>query len=515
LWWGLRRYLWILLITIPAAAAIFIAAGSSGFGRNYEASALVVVSKPTINLAAYPRFVESVFAGGTVAERAVNEGHLSISPARLIPDHAELDPVEENIAFRVIGLHTDRRLAADIANAVASALVAQLNEIGPDVGAFKVQDIARVPEAASDAVSGAPVLGVLGAAMGLLVGAGLVGMVLTLRRPVLGAEEAAALVGAPLAGAPTLPAKKGLPPEGSRVPGLAAVVKRLYPTAQGTIVLISPPASEELRTVIAQLISIALGREAPTFLVSSRDESVRWLYEHFDPGARVVVTNTLPDAATWTRVPIVIDGPSARGSDAPQMIPEMARIVLVVRQGVPRTRLLEVASQFLPGEIAGVLFVRRGTSWPWLVSPRTPITTELQRPAQTAPAPAPAPTLSPIPTPATAPAPPVQNRYVQPSPPQERRAPTVVGRPMPASPGPGPQRPGGEARRDERPYQMPPRPQPLHGQPRREPRPIEIIDLDDLGKERRSDAERPGEPEEPRPLRRDGEPLSRPDAPRE
>ncbi len=476
LWWGIRRYLVILLITVPAGAAVFISAGASGFGRNYEAAALVVVSKPVLTLTAYARFVESVFAGGSVAERAVSEGRLSLDPSNLIPEHAELQPVEETIAFRVVGLHTDRRLAADIANAVANSLVAELNEISPDdVGVFAVQDLARVPKQASDAVTGTPVLGVLGAAMGVLVGAAIVGMILTLRRPVLGAEEASALVGAPLAGAPTLPARKGLPPAGSRVPGLAAVVKRLFPSPQGTIVLISPPGGEQGRTIIAQLIAIAHSREAPTYLVTSRDESVRWLYEHLETDSRVVVTDSLPDPATWTRVPIVIDGPSARGSDAPQMIPEMARIVLVVRQGVPRNRLLEVASQFLPGEVAAVLFLRRGNSWPWMVSPRATPGAD-RGPASP---PAATPTLSALPAkPRPAPARPG---------PAPAASPILGTRPA-AAPAP---RPSGSVpnllRTGERPRRqpsMPPAQPPPQERPQPERPPVEIIDLDELGEAR-------------------------------
>lgn len=489
LWWGIRRYFLILLITVPAGAAIFVSAGASGFGRSYEAEALVVVSKPVLTLTAYARFVEAVFAGGGVARRAVEDGKLPLDPSNVIPDHAELQPVEETIAFRVVGLHTNRRLAAQIATEVANALVAELNEISPDnVGVFAVQDTASVPNDTSDAVAGPPVLGVLGAAMGVLVGAAIVGMILTLRRPVLGAEEASALVGAPLAGAPTLPAKKGLPPPGSRVPGLAAVVKRLFPAPQGTIVLISPPGGEQARTILAQLISVAHSREAPTFLVTSRDENVRWLYEHLETDARVVVTGSLPDPATWTRVPIVIDGPSARGSDAPQMIPEMARIVLVVRQGVPRNRLLEVASQFLPGEIAAVLFVRRGNSWPWLMSPRTaPGADRLP----SAPAGG-TPTLSALPS---------QPKPAQPAPPVSTPSPAqpspAVSTPSPAQPA----RPAGSVpsllRTGERPRQQPSMPHrpvqpPLPERPRSDRPPVEIIDLDEL-KEREGDAVKPND----------------------
>lgn len=391
LWWGIRRYALIFALTIGGAVVILNAAGPAGFTRDYEASALVIATKQGIPVTAMPKFAETVFDGGSVAERAVSEGRLPIAPNDLIPDFAELEPVEDNIVFRVVGRNADRRLSADIANAVASALVEELNEAGPEVGVFAVQDTARVPEAVANAELGVPVLTVLGIVIGLLVGAGVVGFILTIRRPVLGAEEASALLGSPLIGTPTLPSKRGLPPDSAQVPGLAAVVKRLFPTPTGTVVLIAPAGFEELRTIFAQLIAGAVGRDAPMFLVQSRDSKVSWLYEHLETGPKVVVTQELPDRSTWARMTIVVDGPSARGSDAPQMIPETARIVLVVKQGSSRSRLLEVGSQFLPGEIAGVIFVKRGTTWPWLMSPRTAPAPAAAGHAGAAASPAPAP----------------------------------------------------------------------------------------------------------------------------
>lgn len=460
IWWAVRRYFWVFAITVPAAVAILLASGPSGFTADYRASALVIGSNPEVPVTTIPKIGEAVFEGGSVAEIAVRDGKLPIAPADLIPGHAELEPAEENIFFNVIGIHSDRRTAADIANAVAKAFADEMTRSGPDIGEFKVQDTARVPEQA-EAQIGAPILMVLGGIIGLLVGAGIIGLVLTLRRPVLGAQEAAALIGAPLVGTPTLPAKRGLPPEGANVPGLAAAVKRLFPTTSGTVVLIAPAGAEELRTTFAQLVAGTIGRDVPTFLVASPDRQVKRLYEHVNAGPKVVLTDSLPERSTWARSPIVIDGPSARGSDAPQMIPESARIVLVVKQGASRAKLLEVAGQFLPGEIAGVLFARRGTAWPWLVSPRT-------APAPS-PAAAPAPHAPVPPRPAEQPAPPGP-MYVD----HTKKQPAAEPRPAQASP-----RAQVEAaqRRDPEGSSMPPRSrqQPLVPQHRDEPRlPLEI-----------------------------------------
>ncbi|MEX2554375.1 MAG: hypothetical protein WEB06_01940 [Actinomycetota bacterium] len=515
LWWGVRRFLWVFIITVPAAAAIFISAGASGFGREYEATALVIATKQPLPIDAYAKLGENIFSGGAVAEKAVNDGRLSIKPSSLIPEYARLDPVQENIIYRVIGTHANRNVAADIANAVATAFVAELNRPGEGVGEFAVQDIARVPSAASDAIATVPVLGVLGIALGLLVGVAVVGMFLTIRRPVLGADEAAALTGAPLAGTPTLPSMRGVPAEGSRVPGLAATVKRLFPKPIGTIVLISAPGDEEVRTVLAQLIAATHGRETRTYLVPSKDEGVRRLYEHVESDARVIVSKELPDPSAWARTAMVIDGPSAKGSDAPQMVPETAQIILVVRQGAPRSRILDVASQFLPGEIAAVVFVRRGHAWPWLVSPRTtPLPAATTHDARVTPS-APGPTIPPRPAvlarPAPRPAQPAQEAPTahRPAPPTQQPASPPSASPVPQDrsglrpggptiEGPKPagskastqvERPGwtpaSALEREERRLRsmMPPRAQPeqpLLWQPARDPRPPRQINLDDL-----------------------------------
>jgi hypothetical protein len=372
LWWGVRKYVWVFLVTVPLAAVALLAASPGNITREYQTSSLVIAKdRGDIATDSIARLYESVFGAGTVAQRAVTLGNLPINPRDLIPDHASLEPVESNIVAHVIGSHPQLDLAKRIADSTAIALVEELNRVFDGVAEFERLGDAPLPESAVTSVSRVAPL-ILGIAVGLLAGLGAIGLLLTIRRPILSAEEASALVGSPLVGTPTLPARRGLPPEPSQVPGLAALVKRVFPKSIGTAVFISHIKGEELRTVLAQMVAATLGRDQATFLVSSPDEQVRWLYEHLTTGPKVTVTDSLPDSSAWSRFPIVIDGPSAKGSDTPQLIPESAQIVLVVVQGIRRTRLLEVSSQFLPGEITGVLFARRGTSWPWLAGPQRP-----------------------------------------------------------------------------------------------------------------------------------------------
>jgi hypothetical protein len=370
LWWGVRKYVWVFLVTVPLAAAALLAASPGNITREYQTSSLVIAKdRGDIATDSIARLYESVFGAGTVAQHAVTLGNLPINPRDLIPDHASLEPVESNIVAHVIGSHPEPELAKRIADSTAIALVDELNRVFDGVAQFERLGDAPVPESAVTSVSRVAPL-ILGIAVGVLAALGAIGLLLTIRRPILSAEEASALVGSPLVGTPTLPARRGLPPDPSQVPGLAALVKRVFPKSIGTAVFISHIKGEELRTVLAQMVAATLGRDQATFLVSSPDAQVRWLYEHLTTGPKVTVTDSLPDSSTWSRFPIVIDGPSAKGSDAPQLIPESAQIVLVVVQGIRRTRLLEVSSQFLPGEITGVLFARRGTSWPWLAGPQ-------------------------------------------------------------------------------------------------------------------------------------------------
>ncbi|MGH2783803.1 MAG: hypothetical protein ACRDJ1_00900 [Actinomycetota bacterium] len=370
LWWTVRRYLWVFLVTIPAAVVLLVTASPGAITTEYETSALVVATKRgDLATESMARLYESVFESAPVADEAVRSGNLPVRPQDLIPDYAAIEPVENTVAADVIGKHDDPSVAKQIADRTSEALVAELNRVFGGESVFAKVGDAPIP--VSEVASVSPVTPVaLGFAIGIVAGLGLIGLLFTLRRPILGGDEASALVGSPLVGTPTLPAGRGLPAVPSQVAGLAAMVKRLFPDAAGSVVFIAHARGEETRTIMAQLVAGALGKHHPTFLVSSRDQGVQHLYVQWESNPRIVVTESLPDVSTWKRMPIVIDGPSAKGTDAPQLIPDFAQIVLVVRQGASRQSVFEVASQFLPGEIGGVLFVRRGRSWPWHLGPQ-------------------------------------------------------------------------------------------------------------------------------------------------
>jgi hypothetical protein len=377
LWWGLRRFAWIFVVVLPITAGVSLLAahGAPTLGKQYKASALVIATERNFSPELFARLADTVFNGGTVAEKAVEEGKLPIDPRDLIPDFATLEPVQDNIITKVVGLNSDPQLAAAIANSAAAALVDEMNKSGPGVGKFAVQDQARVPSAPDISTSRAVPIAV-GLVAGIILGASIIGLILALRRPLLGAGEAAELVGAPILGTPTLPPlRAGRPVEPAAVKGLSALAKRLLPTLPGVTAMVSCGGDERIRTLFAQLVATVLAERDPAFLIRSDDRIVQPMYDQFSPPRNLVVGERVPDGQVWRRSAIVIDGPSAGSSDIPQSLPVRASIVLIVVEGATLTRVRDAAEQFLPGELDGIVFVRRSSRWPWMRSPAAPAST--------------------------------------------------------------------------------------------------------------------------------------------
>jgi capsular polysaccharide biosynthesis protein len=377
LWWGLRRFAWIFIVVLPITTGVSLLAaqGAPTLDKQYKASALVIATERNFSPELFARLADTVFTGGTVAEKAVEEGHLPLDPQDLIPTYASLEPVQDNIITRVVGLHSDPQLAAAIANSTASALVEELNKSGAGVGKFAVQDQARVPSS-PDITTARSVPIAVGLVAGIILGASLIGLIIALRRPLLGSGEAAELVGAPILGTPTLPPlRAGRPVDPQAVKGLSALAKRLLPTLPGVTALVSCGGDERIRTLFAQLVSTVLADRDPAFLIRSEDRSVQAMYEQFSPPRNLVVGDRVPEGQVWRRAAVVIDGPSAGTSDIPQALPIKASIVLVVVEGASLNRVRDASEQFLPGELDGIVFVRRSSRWPWVRSPAAPVQT--------------------------------------------------------------------------------------------------------------------------------------------
>jgi len=370
LWWGMRRYAAIFLVIVPLTTLIaFVAVRGTPLQKSYQTSALVIATERQFPPELFARLADAVFTGGTVAERAVSEGRLGIDPRKLIPTYASLEPVQDNIIIKVIGENRNAELSARIANATATALVEELNQSGRGVGVFAVQDHARVPTTADTSSSRALPL-IVGVIAGFLLGGGIIGLILTVRRPLLGAGEAAELVGAPVLGTPILPAVRGgRPIDVSAVKGLASLAKRIMPARPAVVALAACGGEGRYRTLLAQMISSVLAERGAVFLIPSAEQTVAGMYSIFAPPANVMVSEHIPDGKVWRMAGVVIDGPSANEVDLPQVLPSRASIVLVVAQGTPMSQVRDAAEQFLPGELEGIVFIRRSAAWPWYRSP--------------------------------------------------------------------------------------------------------------------------------------------------
>lgn len=359
LWWGVRRYAWlvVLVLTTFAVLAAYASTDLAGGAGRFRATSLVVATDLQIRAEQLPRFAATLFASGTVARETAARTGVDVAPDDLIPGSLTVEPVESTILVRVVGTDRDPAVAARLANTAATVLVEQLNAPGPGVGTFAVQERAVVPTSAEEATSPAFAI-TLGLVAGVAFAAGGVGLILVLRRPVLSAGEAANVAGAPLLGALPLPRRREAAPR--EVPGVAALVGRLHPGRRETVVLVSGRRDRAHRARLARLVARALARAGPVRYVAVEDDEPLPEGMPSEERANLVVA-TLDDLKRpETDVPAVIDGPSVEAWDVPQFLPGDARVVLVAREGTPEPALAAAARQFLPGELTGVVFLPRG-----------------------------------------------------------------------------------------------------------------------------------------------------------
>lgn len=368
LWWAVRRYL-LLLILLPVLGGIAGAVVGSAASDEYEASALIVATPSNEGdtrsiVEQLPNFAFAVFANGQVAERAVGllvaQGAVSPDwlqrPDELIEDYVELEPIEQSLAIRVKGLGGDARLAAQAANRVAMALVAEMNSALAEVATFKVQELASVPQEPLTAQSGPKGL-MIGVLAGLLFAAGIASLLVLVRRPVLGADEATEIAGVPVIGTPRLPRRAGRRAS-LETPGLGALIKRLSRGDTVRCAFVSCRGGEKDAVRLASLTTHTLARKAPVVLVATGEGATRLAAAHVDEDNVEVVDD--PHSPTLNgRRHVVIGGLSARHVDVSQVLPEETAAALVVREGVTQSAVEDAASQFADGDLAGVIFVRR------------------------------------------------------------------------------------------------------------------------------------------------------------
>lgn len=371
--WGIRKYVLVLVAALATTLTLALTGPADGVlspDRSYEASALVVARQLTIRPEQFPRAAEAVFTGGSVAEVVADQLGGDVDPGFVIPDLVRLEPVTDTIALRVIGRSASPARAAVIANLTADAFVMELNRLGPGVGEFAVQDQARPPLRRTARTSVAVPL-VVGVVSGLAFGLGLIGLILTLRRPVVDVREAASAAGGgdlltAIVELPSTRRRAVLPEE---VSGLALLVRLLFPGGEGVAALIGCGRDRRgLRAQVLRMTALLGARRRPVILLvtSASGAAALSAATRSETNVRVVedwfvqrLESAGPPPTMGADGTMVLIGVSADEYDVPQLLPPGARALLFVTEGLPRSHVERAASQFSPGTLDGVVFCRR------------------------------------------------------------------------------------------------------------------------------------------------------------
>lgn len=353
LWTAVRSYERILVPLIIAVdllcTALVLLVWPSQ--PQYRATALVTPRFLRLEAEELPQLFEAVFETGAVSQQVVEGlGRLSEEP---LGGQAFIEPLDDTVAARVVGIDVRRKQAVQIANAAAHALVAELNDIGRGVGRFAVLNPARALTVTEDHTSPLLVAMLAGPVAGIAVAAGVVGLVLAIRRPVLKSEEAHAVTGAPLL-ARVAPPVSELDVSPQSVPGLLTLLARLFPDGGGTGLLVSTDNDAQTRSRLCLLVSLALASSGPVRLVTSTEQANIARERPMDDN--LTITDN-PDSTAGNGVATVIDGRPAWRPHSPWSLPSDTPTTLVVVQGTPQSRVESLTSEFPPDDILGVVFV--------------------------------------------------------------------------------------------------------------------------------------------------------------
>ena len=176
---------------------------------------------------------------------------------------------------------------------------------------------------------------------------------------------AATIVDAPLLVSLRLPKGRGTT-EPESLGGLSLLSKQLFPDGVGLCTLVDT-GSNRPRLEVMRLVAELVGRRQEVALVvPSAEKNALTARTRSNPNITVL--------AYWLRRPSgegdqplefddqssVLFGLSASEFDVPQLIPEKARVIVLVAQGARRKLVEGAARQFGPGDIQGVVFVTPG-----------------------------------------------------------------------------------------------------------------------------------------------------------
>ncbi|MBA2695804.1 MAG: hypothetical protein H0U62_08190, partial [Actinobacteria bacterium] len=305
--WGLRRYAWLVVLSI-VVIGVLVPFGLSRSAPVYEAQAVLAPNQQVVipSLDALPRYGEVVFFSGAVAQ-AVRDAYGLAATTPIIPDRVELVTEQDNVAFTVIGRADNPSEAADLANIAAVAFSRKLNQTSEAVGTFIVLSGAERPVAAEPTLAGGALALAIGVLGGLIIGLALVVLLVVLRRPVLDAEAAQEVTGAPVLGRVTMPGGPGGVTAGD-VRGVAGLCRRLLADASSVVLFVGPKKSAALRHRLTPVLTSLLSRSRS--VVASRggeqDLTTQWGLEARRNGRK---TRNVPGTPKTELV--LVDGPTA------------------------------------------------------------------------------------------------------------------------------------------------------------------------------------------------------------
>jgi capsular polysaccharide biosynthesis protein len=351
--WGLRRY-WLPFLLCVLLGAVVAPLTAVNRSTPTDATALVVTTDRTIELAALPRYGEQVFTNGEVARALVDEFEDIGGQEDVIPRKVSLVAEQDTIAFEVVGHDVDPDRAAAIANTAAGAFVDGLNAAGAGVGTFELQSEAEVPEEADSGLGTVFAIPV-GLVAGVVLGLALVAALLVFRRPVIEGADAEEATGVLTLGTVTVPrTRRGRFAKAEEFGGLVPVCRRLLALPTPTVVMVSRPQEAGTRTHLTVAMAKVLGLIADIRVVGGQDVEAM-VADSVTVEAGDPVAGTRPGHGP--RLTLV------DGSDLPTLVqpPQTTTTVLVVPEGIGGAALRAAVVEHLGGSAeARLLMVRRG-----------------------------------------------------------------------------------------------------------------------------------------------------------
>jgi len=345
--WGLRRYAWIVVLFV-VGLGVLVPLIQSRSSDVYEAQSQVGPNKKLLlpNLDPLPRFAQSVFDNGAVA-RDIRD-LLGLSPtSSVIPGTVRLRTAQDNPVMIVTGQGSTPERAALVANKASSTFVAELNRYSGSVGTFAVQSPAVAPAKPDPKVVSGGWGVVVGVLAGLVAGVGAVGLIVALRRPVVGAAAAQHTTGLPVLGRVPL-SRRGPPDQAERL-AVGAVSRRLLKGEHDVVYVTGPVQGqvERLAGAVSGFLAHAGGRAAPS---DPFGETEHPLLGPHSPEVTALDPSALE---TWVEDP-----------------QRCSLTLLVVPEGIGARPVQHLVDQRGSGSAAAVVLTARRRRWTQVRAPR-------------------------------------------------------------------------------------------------------------------------------------------------